>query len=267
MELPINKYHGAGNDFLMLNNLSGSLHLDARLISALCDRHFGIGADGLIMLEAARDYDFTMRYYNSDGRESTMCGNGGRCITAFALMEGAIGNKVVFQAADGLHEASILDASFPLFKVKLQMRDVQGFTRTGDDIVINTGSPHYVTWRTDPAQLDILSEAHAVRYSPIYALEGINVNFAGVSDEGLFVRTYERGVEAETLSCGTGVTATAMAYAIRRKLAGRIETDVTTAGGNLKVTFIRNEDSFSEVWLLGPVKFVFKVMVETSFLI
>ena len=251
------KYEGAGNDFILLDNRTAVFPVRDRqaLIASWCDRHFGIGADGLILLEKATEAaDFGMRYFNSDGRESTLCGNGGRCIVAFAKKLGIIDNHCTFSAADGLHEAWINSSGW----VELKMQDVAAIDPDGvGAYVLNTGSPHYVCFVDDLQQVDVEQSGRAVRNSEAYRAQGINVNFVQAEKEGLVVATYERGVEAETLACGTGVTAAVLAWAHKMHLSGTYSLPVQVKGGRLAVRFQADEAGFSAIWLCGPARMVF----------
>lgn len=254
MELHFYKYHGAGNDFILIDDRAQALHLSEAQVKYLCDRHFGIGADGLMLLQHTTSNDFNMVYFNSDGRESSMCGNGGRCITAFAKQLGLISNQCSFQAIDGLHHASIDEQGI----VSLHMQDVDGIQNFETYTELNTGSPHYVHFMDDVAEVDMKKEGALIRYSPKYKEEGINVNFVQILDDhSLFVRTYERGVEDETLSCGTGVTAAAIAY--RQNTNGTQLVHIKTLGGNLQVQFnVVDDQCIQDVYLIGPAQFVFE---------
>ncbi len=260
MELSFFKYQGTGNDFVMVDNRQNILSKNnTNLIKTLCDRKFGIGADGLILLENSEDprEDFKMVYFNSDGRESSMCGNGGRCIVAFANFLGIIKDKTAFTAIDGFHEATIDNGL-----VSLKMTDVDGVEEKNEAVFLNTGSPHHVVFLKDVSSFEVRKEGAAIRYADEYAeAGGTNVNFAEALDQStLRVRTYERGVEDETLSCGTGVTAVALAaYA-----TGRVKTqtvNLETPGGELSVSFEPNESGFRNIWLTGPAKQVFKGVI------
>jgi diaminopimelate epimerase len=267
------KYQGAGNDFIMLDQRETQWisRADTELIEHLCDRRFGIGADGLILLQNLPGYDFEMVYFNADGRESTMCGNGGRCIAAFAQHLGIVHGLCHFMAIDGEHEA-IMTPLFPPTKdglwVELKMSDVQVVEKQGDAYVMNTGSPHYVRFADDLERLDMVAEGKAVRYSETWKKEGINVNLIARSpkappagnDPGLRIRTYERGVEDETLACGTGVTAAAIASFVEEGgTIGDFRVGVSAKGGQLAVQFHANGDgSFSNIWLHGPAVRVFE---------
>lgn len=262
--IPFKKYQGAGNDFVIVDNRGEALirRTDTKLIEQMCDRRFGIGADGLMLLQNCTGYDFEMVYFNSDGKESTMCGNGGRCLAAFAASLGALnGNYCHFIAIDGPHDALIIRPDW----VELRLGDVRE-VETGDGFYcLNTGSPHYVRFVDAAASLDVHAEGRAVRYSERFAAEGINVNFVQKIAEGLLVRTYERGVEAETLSCGTGVTASALAYSLKTHLNGAVSIPIITKGGRLEVKFQAAEEGFSDVWLCGPAVEVYEGVYRGSF--
>jgi len=262
MKISFFKYEGTGNDFILLDNRDERYSgLKNSQIEFLCNRHFGIGADGLILLEKNDAYDFKMVYFNSDGNISSMCGNGGRCITAFAHNLNLVKNEARFLAADGEHQSVILSQS-PVI-VRLKMADVNAYERIGNDIFLNTGSPHYVSFVSDVAKIDIISEARKIRYSDRYKSEGTNVNFVQQSSGGLVVRSYERGVENETLSCGTGVTASVLASVIK-EITGKDESkvQVQSMGGMLNVHFRSTKSGFENVWLEGEAKFVFKGEIE-----
>lgn len=249
------KYQGTGNDFVMVDNRDLQFPKDKNIIEKLCDRRFGIGADGLILLENDPDYDFKMVYYNSDGGESTMCGNGGRCLVAFAFFLDVFEDKCKFIAIDGEHDAEIHNGI-----IKLKMIDVNTISHDGNDSVLNTGSPHYVKYVENLKDYDVYTEGHGIRNSENYKEKGINVNFVEkISDNEIFVRTYERGVEDETYSCGTGVTASALTFLEKDNLTS---VKVKTLGGNLKVYAEKSGDSFCNIWLEGPAKQVFKGKVD-----
>src|SRR5690606_15159535 len=226
---------------------------NTKLIAQLCDRRFGIGADGLILLESHSEVDFKMIYYNSDGNQSSMCGNGGRCITAFANFLGIIDGKATFEAIDGWHHSNILNNL-----VRLQMQDVTSIENHKTHLFLNTGSPHHVQIDPDLEIMDIKSEGRRIRFGAPYFKEGSNVNFVKkLSEDGFLVRTYERGVEDETLSCGTGVTAVALAMNYLGETKNNHVT-IQTQGGQLQVSFERNEEGFFDIWLIGPATQVFK---------
>lgn len=257
MKLTFYKYQGTGNDFIMVDNRTSVLSKnDTNLIRFLCDRRLGIGADGLILLENPDNMgeDFKMVYFNADGNESSMCGNGGRCLVAFAEFLGIITDKAAFTAIDGFHEAVIENDL-----VGLKMMNVEGIEARENALFLNTGSPHHVFFSDEVDTLDVKKEGATIRYSEAYASKGgTNVNFGAQVDESTFkVRTYERGVEDETLSCGTGVTAVAIAaYASGKTTASAVQ--LTTPGGELSVRFTPEGNKFSDIWLTGPAKQVFK---------
>jgi diaminopimelate epimerase len=249
------KYQGTGNDFVMIDNrLENFPKNNTKLIESLCDRRFGIGADGLILLENDNSTDFKMVYYNSDGNESSMCGNGGRCLVAFAKSLNVINNEATFIATDGLHNATIDENGI----VSLQMKDVDEVKIESEYVFLNTGSPHHVTLVNDLENYNVKENGASIRYSDLYGKVGSNVNFVNQLSENHFaLRTYERGVEDETLSCGTGATATAIAMnAIGKTNSNAI--DINVEGGKLKVTFEKSEKGFEKVFLIGPATFVFE---------
>lgn len=266
MQLKFYKYQGTGNDFVMIDNRQNFFPKnDTKLIEHLCDRRFGIGADGLILLEndnstdlSTDKVDFRMVYYNSDGNESSMCGNGGRCLVAFAKNLNVINSSTTFIATDGLHHASI-DANGI---VSLQMKDVDAIKINSEYTFLNTGSPHHVTLVADLENYDVKKKGAEIRYSELYGKVGSNVNFVKqISENHFALRTYERGVEDETLSCGTGATAAAIAmYATGKTSATAIDLDVQ--GGRLKVTFDKAVDGYQHVFLIGPATFVFEGEIE-----
>lgn len=257
MKISFFKYQGTGNDFIILNNLNKEYSLSPEQVHRLCNRKFGIGADGLMLLNPSEYHDFDMEYYNADGRESTMCGNGGRCLVKFASHQGMRKKKYEFTAIDGVHEATIEDDGW----VYLKMKDVQGVKRWYNDAVLDTGSPHYIRPARDVRRLNVYKEGKAIRYSDEYKEQGINVNFVEEEDSHIFVRTYERGVEDETLSCGTGVTAADLIFAHNEVGFNRV--NVTTLGGKLAVEFDKiGENAFENIYLCGPAEYVFQGTIE-----
>jgi diaminopimelate epimerase len=256
MNMNFHKYQGTGNDFIILDNRRGKVVLQPREIAFLCNRHFGIGADGLMLLEQKAGYDYYLKYYNSDGNESSMCGNGGRCATAFARNTGIIGNTAKFYAFDGEHEAEILQGTVAECNVRLKMRDAQIGNEFRDGYFIDTGSPHFVKFVKSLESVNMVEEGRVLRYDPRFAPAGTNVDFVENNIDGISVRTYERGVEDETLSCGTGVTASALVTAwLHPGAKGYV--NISTTGGRLKVHFIRNGEKFTKVYLEGPARYVF----------
>jgi diaminopimelate epimerase len=257
MKLNFCKYQGAGNDFILIDDRKGEYtpFLDPPKIKKLCDRHFGIGADGLMILQNKEGYDFEMIYYNADGHPGSMCGNGGRCIVAFARELELIGEETDFLAVDGPHYARISEEGA---HISLQMIDVDDVKPDGSAFVLNTGSPHYVLEVKDLAGKDVYQDGKAIRYHAKYTAEGINVNFVQDMGDHYFVRTYERGVENETYACGTGVTAVAMAMAARKNIRGKVNTVLVVPGGKLAVSFNYDGKRFSNVFLEGPATRVFE---------
>lgn len=253
MNMTFFKYQGTGNDFVILDNRNENFPKgDSSLIASLCDRHFGIGADGLILLENDTDSDFRMVYYNADGNESTMCGNGGRCIVAFAKKLNLFEHKTSFMAIDGIHQAEINDGI-----VSLQMIDVYNVKVMEDAIFADTGSPHHIELVDDLANFPVFERGKKVRHE-VYGKEGSNVNFVEQVNESTFqIRTYERGVENETLACGTGVTAAAIAMHNIKKTNNNV-VNLLVEGGKLQVSFDVVEGTYKNVILSGPAKFVFQ---------
>ena len=254
------KYQGTGNDFVIIDNRNGhDVVLTAEQVKKLCDRKFGIGADGLMILNDKPGYDFEMVYYNSDGREGSLCGNGGRCLVKFAESIGIQRELYKFMATDGEHEAKIDGNGI----VCLKMNDVDVIINHHSDFMVDTGSPHYIKLVPQLVNFDVFKKGREIRYSREFEKEGINVNFVEQLDEPdkIFVRTYERGVENETLSCGTGVTAAALVCYHNEN--GFNEVEVKTLGGRLNVEFDRVDDgNFRNIWLCGPAERVFAGTIE-----
>jgi diaminopimelate epimerase len=261
MKLSFHKYQGTGNDFVILDNRNWShTSLTSDRIKKICDRRFGVGADGLMLLNAKTGYDFEMKYFNSDGREGSMCGNGGRCLVKFAYDQGIRKERYLFSAIDGDHEAEIGEEGI----VRLKMKDVNAIGEYHGDFVLNTGSPHYVKVVSDLLDYDVFDKGMEIRYSPDFSKDGINVNFVEQKKEDeILVRTYERGVEDETMSCGTGVTASALVFFHNE--VGFNHVSVLTRGGNLIVEFDRlNDSQFNNIWLCGPAEKVFQGELELN---
>lgn len=256
MIIQFHKYEGTGNDFIMIDNRNANFKNDASTISRLCDRKFGIGADGLILLNPSGDLDFAMAYFNADGQQAEMCANGGRCIIAFAHSLGIIDKKGTFSAPDGLHSGLIEHQSDHRFYISLEMSDVSVIQRNTDHFLINTGVPHYIKFVSNIENTHVLEEGRKIRNSEAFKATGINVDFCQISHDQLLVRTYERGVEDETLSCGTGVTAASIAAYISDKISSPVM--VKTPGGELKVSFEPDGKAFKNVFLSGAVSKVFQ---------
>jgi diaminopimelate epimerase len=259
MTLQFSKYEGTGNDFIMIDDRKLQFTANEQLISKLCDRHFGIGADGILLVQHSEGYDFGMNYFNSDGSPATFCGNGGRCITAFAHQKGISGNTCRFMAADGIHHASITENNGSVMIVELDMQDPEIYSMDRNMCYLNTGTFHVVKFVNNPDDIDIIESGREIRYDAMFEPHGTNVNFAKLLKKELYVRTYEKGVENETLSCGTGVTASAIAASLKY---GGNSFYVNTAGGRLFVSFTRIEDTFKNVKLTGPAKLVFEGTIE-----
>lgn len=260
MQITFYKYQGTGNDFIMIDNRSLSFpKTDIKLIAHLCHRRFGIGADGLILIEKDKETDFKMVYYNSDGKESTMCGNGGRCAVAFAYQLGMITEDSLFIAIDGNHRAAVEKTEEGAFEVKLKMKDVASIYTADTHCFLDTGSPHYVEVVEEVGALDVVGKGATIRNREDYAPHGTNVNFAQQINASEFkIRTYERGVEDETWSCGTGATAVALAMYATGKTEERT-LQIEVEGGALEVSFeIDEHDAFRNIYLKGPASFVFK---------
>jgi diaminopimelate epimerase len=258
MKIEFYKYQGTGNDFVILDNRNNAYsNLTKEQVKFFCDRKFGIGADGLMLLGVREGYDFEMIYYNSDGNEGSMCGNGGRCLVKFAYDRGIHKQAYTFIATDGLHEANFGEQGW----VQLKMKDVKGINDYKGDSVLDTGSPHYIKIVSAVNNYPVFEQGKQIRNSESFKQKGINVNFVEVNSKKIIVRTYERGVEDETLSCGTGVTASALVCA--HNDFGFNHIDVQTIGGSLAVEFDKvAEDEFKDIWLCGPATFVFKGEIE-----
>lgn len=259
------KYQGAGNDFIMIDNRENVFDsTNHKLIAKLCHRRFGIGADGLILINNSDKANFEMLYYNADGGIGSMCGNGGRCAVAFARRLNIIDTDTTLVAYDGIHKASVLkyDEQTNNAEINLQMMDVNEIEVNDDFIFLNTGSPHYVKFVSALSNIDVVTEGRKIRNNERFNAEGTNVNFVQHDMNHLSVRTYERGVEDETLSCGTGVTASAIAYAVHIHKTGSIDIPVKTIGGNLKVKFNSSNNQFTDIYLQGEATFVFQGVIE-----
>lgn len=259
MRIPFRKYQATGNDFILIDNREGNYSLTDEQIRQFCDRRLGIGADGLLLIEKHATLDFNLVYYNSDGSQS-LCGNGCRAAVSMASRLGLVNGKASFHAYDGVHSAELQDGGI----IKLKMNDVSGVRKEGQDFIVYTGSPHYIRFVDEVTKFPVVEEGRKIRYSSPFKAEGINVNFVErLDDNSIFVRTYERGVEDETLSCGTGVTAAAIAASFHGYTS---PVTVETPGGTLKVAFTPDSDrqagTFHDVFLIGPAKMVFEGQME-----
>lgn len=257
MTFSFEKYHGAGNDFILVDGRLLPELPSTEMIARLCHRHFGIGADGFIALYPEGTDIVGMRYFNADGRESTMCGNGGRCSAAwvFRNLEGR--NVLTINASDGMHKAEVLFRKNHLFEISLDMIDCSLPAEALDGFFIDTGSPHHISYVQDLKSLDVRSVGEEIRNSPAYSPEGANVNFVEEHEAGLKVRTYERGVEDETLACGTGAVAVALTQSWREGEEGDGMKEIIMPGGELRVRYSRFPKGFRKVRLQGPAEFVY----------
>jgi len=256
MQFPFFKYQATGNDFVIVDNREGKFSLSVDEIKRICDRKFGVGADGLMLIEQHPSFDFNLIYYNADGSPS-LCGNGSRAAVVTASALGMINGKAKFNAYDGAHEAQLL----PNGHVRLKMNDVREIKNSGDGVFLNTGSPHFIKWVSEVNNYSVFEEGKKIRYSEVFKPAGTNVNFVEpLKDNTIFVRTYERGVENETLSCGTGVTAAALAASSKNYVS---PVTVNTLGGQLSVEFkVSHDGSFTDIFLIGPAKMVFQGVLE-----
>lgn len=252
MNLKFVKYQATGNDFILIDNRDGKIVLSQQQIIQLCDRKFGIGADGLILIEQSADAPFHVNYYNSDGSQS-LCGNGSRAAVSFAASLTLLKDKTSFIAYDGLHDAELMPSGI----VHLRMNDTRPVDASSEDLFVNTGSPHVIRFVTNIQNYPVFEEGRKVRYSDTYKPGGTNVNFVELQDNNtLFVRTYERGVENETLSCGTGVTAAALAATTQGYTS---PVKIKTLGGELSVAFKKGVNAeFTDIYLIGPAQKVFE---------
>ena len=257
MELDFSKFQGNGNDFIIFDNRKGTVKLAPGQIRFLCDRHFGIGADGVILLERWEGGDYEMVYFNADGNLASMCGNGARCLAAFARRNDVGNEDLTFKAYDGVHEARINNMLIKgkKYDISVSMGDVDHVEKEKNFYFLDTGSPHYVEFVDKVADMDVVAEGRKTRYAERFAPGGTNVNFVELSGDRIFVRTYERGVEDETLSCGTGVTASAIAAYLE---TGRDDLKIHTTGGEFRVSFETDGERFRKVWLSGPATQVFE---------
>ncbi len=274
MVIKVYKYQGAGNDFIIINNFHNRVDIDKSAIIKLCDRRFGIGADGLMLIEKSIKYDFKMSFFNSDGSSGMMCGNGGRCIIAFASKIGL--NHFDFEAIDGFHTGSVINSANNTSQVRLKMGDVKSISKyLESSYTMNTGADHFVKFSKNVKEIDVISEGREIRYSKDFAPKGVNVNFVESKDDHLFIRTYEKGVEDETLACGTGAVASAIgAYLAGYKCYtkqndGSIKFNIEVTKTNLTVEFTpiltdreKNLYDFCDIYLTGEATYVFETDIE-----
>ncbi len=261
MQIQFYKYQGTGNDFIIIDDRANLLpDKNTQLYEKLCNRRLGIGADGVILLRDHKDYDFEMKYYNANGNEGSMCGNGGRCIIAFAHKLGIINGQTSFIACDGPHKGKVVDKT-----IHLLMNNVDKYFKKEEDFDLNTGSPHYVRFVDSLSGIDVFKEGYAIRNNETYKVEGINVNFVEIADNNkLDISTFERGVEDVTWSCGTGVTAASIAYLVKCDAAdGEHHISIKTKGGDLAVNLTKSSPSlFENIWLIGPAENTFTGTIE-----
>lgn len=254
--IPFVKYHGAGNDFAIFNGfeLGANFTLAQEQIIKICDRRFGIGADGVLLLQAHPEYDFRMIYFNADGSRGSFCGNGGRCIVAYAYHLDLIGNKTRFIADDGIHEAAVIQKNW----VELKMNDVAEVKEVLQGHYLHTGTEHYVEIVDDVAAIDVPKRGKNLRQHDIFNPNGTNVNFISINKNELNIRTYEKGVEAETLACGTGAMAAAIVLVQKENKLGSSRIAVHAKGGELEIRLHYDGKKFTDVWLCGGAEFVFE---------
>ena len=256
MKINFTKYEGNGNDFIIIDDRKDEFSDDNfLLISKLCDRKFGIGADGLILLRKHKVYDFQMIYFNSDGNESSMCGNGGRCLVSYALQLDINLKTNSFLAIDGVHKFKVVDN-----EIYLKMNDVKEMVVKNGHNFLDTGSPHVVQIVDNVDEVNVYEQGKKIR-NQFQEMNGVNVNFVSFNNDIIKCRTFERGVENETLSCGTGVVAVAL-YVFKKKKISDDKIIVSTKGGNLSVYFKNNGDSFNEIWLKGNINKIFDGLIE-----
>lgn len=260
MKINFSKYNGAGNDFILIDDRENLINDNKSLISYLCDRHFGIGADGLIILKESSNSDFEILHYTSDGNLGSLCGNGSRCAVLFAFNKDIISTNTVFHAFDGVHNAEILDNGL----IKMEMKVNSDIVSNSYGTWLDTGSPHLVVQKNDTDELDVNNEGRLIRYNDFYKEKGVNVNFVEkISDNQFKIRTYERGVENETLACGTGSTASAICMNFLGKTNSSNIT-MQCKGGDLSVQFNSSEKDYKEISITGPAKLVFEGVIEVK---
>lgn len=256
MEINFRKYQGTGNDFIMIDGTKKTVKFSAKQVQNICERRFGVGADGLIIIKNHPNTDFEMDYYNADGSQS-FCGNGSRCVQAYAKALGLIQDQSTFLAIDGIHNGKSVGTDFAT-----QMTDVKEVQQPGDDYFIHTGSPHFIRYVEDVDKIDVFEEGRKIRYSEAYREQGTNVNFVSEEEGFLRVRTYERGVEGETFSCGTGVTAVAISFLYKNKLDSK-QVKIQTRGGELRIELNKISDrEYKDIWLVGSAVEVYSGRFE-----
>lgn len=261
MTIFFTKYHGTGNDFILMDNRRENIKLTTEEISFLCNRRLGIGADGLIYIMPSKKHDFEMKYFNANGLEGSMCGNGGRCITGFAYHLGIISKNAHFKAIDGEHKSIVHSSSANELYIEFSILDVEVSAQTESLQFINTGSPHYIEIVDNIESLDVKEKGKELRWDKRFQPEGTNVNFVEIEKDVLHVKTFERGVEDITLSCGTGVTAAAISVDLQSKVS-RNKYNIKTPGGDLKITFERKNQVYKNIQLSGPVVKVFEGIIN-----
>ncbi len=255
------KYEGSGNDFIVFDQMKEEFDLEKEVIQKLCNRRFGIGGDGLMFLRSSDSESFRMVYYNADGKEGSMCGNGGRCIShLYSKLYGKGTSSFQFNAIDGIHEVNIVSNEI----ISLGMSDVSGILSQAECFVLDTGSPHFIKMVDDIDALDVYNEGRKIRYSERFKKEGINVNFMQKDGNAFKIRTYERGVEDETYSCGTGAVACAITAYLLGLTNGNNVVDLITKGGPLQVSFVEKKGKFIHIFLNGAVSLTFKGEVNTQ---
>tara|TARA_Y100000741_G_scaffold28176_1_gene20337 strand:+ start:619 stop:1404 length:786 start_codon:yes stop_codon:yes gene_type:complete len=260
MKINFSKYNGAGNDFILIDDRENLINDNKSLISYLCNRHFGIGGDGLIILKESKNSDFEILHYTSDGNLGSLCGNGSRCAVLFAFNKDIISKNTVFRAFDGIHNAEILDNGL----IKMEMKVNSDIVSNTYGTWLDTGSPHLVIEKNDTDKLDVNNEGRLIRYNDFYKEEGVNVNFVEkVSDDQFKIRTYERGVENETLACGTGSTASAICMNFLGKTNSNNIT-MQCKGGDLNVQFNISGKDYKGISITGPAKLVFEGVIEVK---
>ena len=260
MKINFSKYNGAGNDFILIDDRENLINDNKSLISYFCDRHFGIGADGLIILKESSNSDFEILHYTSDGNLGSLCGNGSRCAVLFAFNKDIISRNTVFHAFDGIHNAEILGNGL----IKMEMKVNSDIVSNSYGTWLDTGSPHLVVEMNDTDELDVNNEGRLIRYSDFYKEEGVNVNFVEkISDDQFKIRTYERGVENETLACGTGSTASAICMNFLGKTNSNNIT-MQCKGGDLNVQFNISGKDYKGISITGPAKLVFEGVIEVK---